>query len=69
VTLCADMLLECHENDLVVPSLESLLAGPTYPKCHMIFYNMCIKPMAGGCCMADCFEIRLRTCGVFWNTD
>jgi hypothetical protein len=65
VTLYADMLLECHENDLVVPSLESLLAGPTYPKCHMIFYNICIKPMAGGVAWRTALKSGFEHVGCF----
>jgi hypothetical protein len=42
------MLQECHEKKLVVPALESLTAGPKYPKSHMVFYEICLKSVVGG---------------------
>jgi hypothetical protein len=42
-----DMMHVCHNNKLVVPSLESLLGGPKTPKSHMVFYDICVKPVTG----------------------
>jgi hypothetical protein len=42
-----EMLHDCHQHKLVVPSMESLLAGPKTPKSHMVFYDICMKPVTG----------------------
>jgi hypothetical protein len=60
------MLQQCHENKLVVPSLESLIAGPTVSlKSHMVFYHICVKTVAGSVLWRNALKESFVKAGCF----